>query len=113
LFIQVGTLYQHLHRIGNVLGTRNYFEMLHMLHKQPEDETPMLRFSPRGKEVFTLMTQGVSIKRIGECLGMSVSGVRRHREKMLLQNNCKSMLELVAKYHGMDGTNPEANHPAD
>jgi DNA-binding CsgD family transcriptional regulator len=109
----VGTLYQHLHRIGKVLGTHNYFEMLHMLHKQPEGDTAMFQFSPRGKEVFELTVKGFGNKQIGECLGMSLSGVRRHKEKILLQNNCKSMLELVAKYHGMDGANPEANHPAD
>ena len=28
------------------------------------------------------------------------SGVRRHREKMLMANGCNSMLELVAKYYG-------------
>ena len=30
---------------------------------------------------------------------MSVSGVKRHKEKMLLQNNCSTLLELIAKYH--------------
>jgi hypothetical protein len=34
---------------------------------------------------------------------MSVSGVKRHREKMLLQNDCKSILKLIAKYYRADG----------
>lgn len=35
---------------------------------------------------------------ISEHLGISYSAVRRHREKMLLQNKCHSMLELLSKH---------------
>ena len=42
--------------------------------------------------------RGITYKQIAERLGISLSGVRRHREKMLWQNECRSMLELVAKY---------------
>jgi DNA-binding CsgD family transcriptional regulator len=64
---------------------------------------PMLRFSPRGKEVFALMLEGLGNTEISERLGMSVSGVKRHREKMLLQNDCKSILKLIAKYYRAEG----------
>jgi DNA-binding CsgD family transcriptional regulator len=37
-----------------------------------------------GKEVFALMLQGLGQREIGERMGMSVSGVKRHKEKMLL-----------------------------
>lgn len=57
-----------------------------------------VRFSPRGKEVMELFMRGCTYKKIAEQLGISLSGVRRHREKMLWQNDCKSMLELIAKY---------------
>jgi hypothetical protein len=40
---------------------------------------------------------------------MSINGVKRHRETMLLQNNCATMLELIAKYHGMEGINLDAD----
>jgi len=50
-----------------------------------------------------LIMEGLNIKKISERLGMSISGVKRHREKMLLQNGCTDMLELIAKYHGMQG----------
>lgn len=45
-----------------------------------------------------LFMRGFTYKKIAEHLGISLSGVRRHREKMLWQNECKSMLELIAKY---------------
>lgn len=57
-----------------------------------------VRFSPRGREVMELFMRGFTYKEIAEQLSMSRSGVSRHREKMLWQNDCKSMLELIAKY---------------
>ena len=59
-----------------------------------------LRFSPRGKEVFLLLMEGFTHKRIAAHMGMSLSGVKQHRKTMLSQNGCKSILELIAKYHG-------------
>jgi DNA-binding NarL/FixJ family response regulator len=87
--------------------------MLHILHKTQDSDPPRIRLTTRGEEVFELTVKGFGNKQIGECLGMSISEVRRHKEKMLLQNDCKSMLELIAKYHGMGGANPKANYPAD
>lgn len=79
------------------------------LHQQAiqSQTVPTLRFSPRGKEVFLLLKEGLTHKRIAERLGMSVNGVKRHKEKMLLQNNCKSMLKLIAKYNGTEGEKEE------
>ena len=60
--------------------------------------TQAVRLSPRGREVMELFMRGITYTQIAERLGISLSGVRRHREKMLWQNECRSMLELVAKY---------------
>jgi DNA-binding CsgD family transcriptional regulator len=70
---------------------------------------PMLRFSPRGKEVFAFMLEGLGNTEISERLGMSISGVKRHREKMLLQNDCKSILQLIAKYYRAAGCKDQTN----
>jgi DNA-binding CsgD family transcriptional regulator len=77
--------------------------MLHILHKPQDSDPPRLRLSPRGKEVFELTAKGFGNKQIGEYLGMSVSGVRRHKEKMLLQNDCESILELITNYYSAGG----------
>lgn len=58
-----------------------------------------IQLTPRGKEIFELAMHGLTIKDISEYLGISYSGVLRHREKMFLQNDCSSMQELIAKYH--------------
>jgi DNA-binding CsgD family transcriptional regulator len=99
LSIARGTLYQHLARIRNAVGGHSYIETLNLLHQQSGGNTSMIKLTPRGKEVFQLLVEGVSNKKVGERLGMSLSGVKRHREKMLLNNDCASMLELIAKYH--------------
>lgn len=59
-----------------------------------------LRLTPRGQDVFELILRGLTIAQIAKRLGISYSGVLRHREKMLLQNDCHCMTELIAKYHG-------------
>lgn len=58
-----------------------------------------LKLTPRGTEVFRLLLEGVSDKQIAERLGISYSGVRRHKEKMLLMNDCNTVLELDSKYY--------------
>ncbi|MDR1660076.1 MAG: LuxR C-terminal-related transcriptional regulator [Desulfovibrio sp.] len=39
----------------------------------------MLRLTPRGKEVFLLALEGLNINQIAERMGISYSGVLRHR----------------------------------
>ena len=72
----------HIKAIPNLLGT------------PPEK----IKLSPRGKEVLELFMHSLTYTQIAQQLGMSVSGVRRHCEKMLWKNDCKSMAGLIAKY---------------
>ena len=58
-----------------------------------------MKFTPRGREVFHLILKGKTSTEIATLLNISRSGVRRHKEKMLIQNNCNSIAELVAKYY--------------
>jgi len=81
----------------------NSVEMLNALNAEPGNPIAGIRLSPRGKEVFQLMLKGLSDKQIGESLGISYSGVRRHKEKMLLANGCSTVLELIAKSRGESG----------
>lgn len=57
-----------------------------------------LKLSPRGRQVLNLFMRSFTYQQISLQLGMSVSGVRRHCEKMLWKNGCESMIELIAKY---------------
>ena len=98
LFIAMNTLYIYLSRIHKKLGVRNSRELLHLLRKRPEHAMSTLRFTPRGREVFALIVEGASSKEISERLGMGINGVKRHKDKMLWQNNCDTMRELIAKY---------------
>lgn len=60
-----------------------------------------LVLTPRGREVFQLILAGKTSKEIAEIFCISYSGVLRHREKMLEQNDCHSMTELIAKYYNL------------
>lgn len=73
--------------------------MLSLLHNEQECDVSELKLTPRGKEVFRLILSGCNDKQIGERLGISYSGVRRHKEKMLLANSCSTVLELISKHH--------------
>jgi len=102
LIISNWTLYKSLYNIRKTIGAKSTLEMLNTLRTIPEQTIPVtLRFTPRGKEVFMLIVEGLNIKNISKRLGIGVSGVKRHREIMLLQNGCTNMLELIAKYYGM------------
>ena len=103
LFIAECTLRNHLYNIRKKLGAHSIRDIVRLQEIMPVQNVSTLRFSPRGREVFILIREGLTNKGISERLGMGVSGVKRHKEKMLLQNHCASMLELIAKFHGMDG----------
>jgi FixJ family two-component response regulator len=83
-----------------MLRVHSSIEMMRVLHLKSGNDECMLKLTPRGKQVFHLILEGLTDNQIRERLGISYSCVRRHREKMLLQNDCESMLELIAKYHG-------------
>lgn len=79
---------------------------------EADDILDTIKLTPRGKQVFAFILAGYSRQEIADALQISLSGVRRHREKMLLQNNCKDILELVAKYYSeifepQDGNMPD------
>jgi DNA-binding CsgD family transcriptional regulator len=61
-------------------------------------DAPAVRLTPRGEEVLRLTIARMTDKQIGENMGISRSGVRRHKEKMLLRNDCESISELIARY---------------
>ena len=49
--------------------------------------------------MFFLILEGKTDNFICQQLGISISGVRRHKEKMLICNNCKNILQLIGKYY--------------
>ncbi|MBM6893467.1 winged helix-turn-helix transcriptional regulator [Desulfovibrio piger] len=100
LGIKIGTLYQHLAEIRKRMSYHSSVKVLFSYTNIPCQNAALadMGFTPRGKEVFLLIIEGLSNRQIAEQLSISPSAVKRHREKMLLQNRCTSMMELVAKY---------------
>lgn len=99
LSIDIKTVYRHLANIRKELGVHSSIEILYFTTNDSEFKPHNIRLTSRGKEVFQLILEGLSDKQVGERLGISYSGVRRHKEKMLIANECESMLELISKYY--------------
>ena len=77
--------------------------MLYIVDPVPECEIRQLNLTHRWREVLQLMSKGMSGMEIGKELRISHSAVRRHKERMLIANKCKTMNELIAKYYSIAG----------
>lgn len=80
-------------------GTNNIIELLYFIYKDQDNN--FIKLTSRGKDVFALIITGKTNEEIAKELGISKIGVRRHKEKMLLQNNCNTILELISKYYNI------------
>ncbi len=98
LNISEATVYRHLANIRKKFGIHKSYQII--LHRINECEGhSMLKLTPRGREVFNLCLAGHSTKEIYLMLNIGISGVRRHKEKMLLANGCESMRQLISLYY--------------
>ena len=101
LSIQRTTVYRHQAAIRNLYGVHGNIELMRVIITGMTKTISQLILTPRGRDIFELILEGKKTNEIAKFLCISYSGVLRHREKMLEQNNCHSMTELVAKYYGL------------
>ena len=101
LSIQCATVYKHQTAIKKLYAVHGSINLMRAIIAGMAKKTSHLVLTQRGKDVFELILEGKTINEIAELLCISHSGVLRHREKMLEQNGCHSMNELVAKYYGL------------
>ena len=87
---------RHLADAGTKLKVHSRIEIIRLFHKGSSGS--MLKFTPRGKEVFLNVFEGLTDEQNAERLRVSYSCIRKHREIMLRQNDCESMQELIAMY---------------
>ena len=101
LSIQRATVYRHQATIRKQYNVNGSIELMRAILSETKRNLSQLILTPRGSDVFELVMDGKTSSEIAESLCISYSGVLRHREKMLEQNDCHSMNELVAKYYGL------------
>lgn len=99
LCISRKTVYRHLEDIRNNLNTHNSITILYNIYGECKCKKQNIKLTPRGFEVFSLIIQGKTDSYISKQLGISYSGVRKHKEKMLEQNDCTSIWQLLGKYY--------------
>ena len=97
LHISYGTVRWNLANLRKLYAVHSMRELL-LIFKPCTNESSSLKATPRNKEIIDLFMHGKTYKQIAEHLGISVSGVRRHLERVILQNELKSTLELISKY---------------
>jgi DNA-binding CsgD family transcriptional regulator len=92
------TIRWHLRNLRKAFDVHTSRELLLAADIHAPTDQATVRFSPRGREVMELFMRGCTHRQIAQSLGISLSGVQWHREKMLWQNDCDFMLELIARY---------------
>lgn len=108
LSIHLTTVYRHLATIRAVYHVHGNIELMRAIMSGLPKNVSQIILTPRGREIFHLILAGRTSKEIAEHFCISYSGVLRHREKMLEQNDCHSMTELIAKYYNLsDDSLPE------
>ena len=101
LSIHRKTVYRHQATIRTIYGVHGNIELMRAILSGLPKTAAQLVLTPRGREVFQLILAGKTSKEIAELFCISYSGILRHREKMLEQNNCHSMTELIAKSYNL------------
>ena len=102
LNISYGTVRWHLANIRKLYNVHSTRELLLIFTNKINRQQNHLKISPRAKDILDLFMRGKTYEQIASHLGISVSGVRRHVEKCLIQNECSSTLELISKYKSND-----------
>lgn len=96
LFIAPKTVNNHLFNARKKLNLHKSVEFFLLNNDKMDILTGNLRLTCRGREVFKLYLSGFTDTQIKEILGISYSSIRKHKEKMLIANNCDSMRALGA-----------------
>jgi len=98
-------VYLHLANARKRLNAHSSIELLYIVSGGISIDCTIIKLSPRGEEIFKFIMQGWSGKQISKHLGISKSAVRRHKEKMLLDNDCKTIIELISKCYANNSLN--------
>lgn len=93
------------HKCREVISLSTPSELLYIVSGGISIDCTIIKLSPRGEEIFKFIMQGWSGKQISNHLGISKSAVRRHKEKMLLDNDCKTIIELISKCYANNSLN--------
>lgn len=84
LSIEEATAHRHLARVRKIFAAHSNIELLRQCKERTEADMSATRVTPRGREVSELAMHCLNSKEISKRLGISHSGILRHRENMFL-----------------------------
>ncbi len=89
----------HLAKIRQILGVRNTLAILHTLYCKGDNSFLHINLTTQDTKVFDYILQGYKEREIGKLLGISLSAVKRHKERMIARNNCLTIKDLIRKFY--------------
>ncbi|UQZ91450.1 hypothetical protein C4J81_19110 (plasmid) [Deltaproteobacteria bacterium Smac51] len=95
LFISPKTVSRHLANLRRRYGVASAPALVSLFYPEPGGR---LKLTPREAAVFELIRSGLGSLHIARELGVSFTTVRRHRENMLLKNECTTIRQLMALF---------------
>jgi DNA-binding NarL/FixJ family response regulator len=98
LKIRPGTVLLHLANARKACDARSTFHLLSIIMNNGADPASICSFSELQLQIFNLMREGKTGTQIAALLEVPHIKVRREKGKMLSQNYCGTMLQLLAKY---------------
>ena len=98
LNISYGTVRWHLSNIKKLYNIHKTIELLLIFNNNNNNEYIKFKISSQTKKVLELFMHGHTYEQISKTLDISISGVQRHIERTMIQNECNSTLELIVKY---------------
>ena len=82
-------------RSVNIGGLYLCSDALSALRQAPKTRKELSHLTPRERETFTLLIQGMSVKAIAEQLDISHKTIHVHRANLLEKLNCETTIDLV------------------
>lgn len=82
-------------RSVNIGGLYLCSDALRALRQMPKTSKALSHLTPREREIFTLLVQGMSVKAIAEQLDISHKTIHVHRANLLEKLNCETTIDLV------------------
>ncbi len=98
LFITRKVVDKHITRIRKHIGAKNMPQMIYLLCDNAHSSLENLVLTKQETKVFLCILEGYSSPEIAEAFTITLSGVEKHRSRILVKNECKTVIQLVLKY---------------
>lgn len=98
LNIKIGTHNQYIQRLRRKYGARNTRHLMYIRYEKNSVKHEPLKATERDLEVLSYFVRGESYKEISNKLGITLSAVEKHIDKLKFNNFLQDSDELIVLY---------------